>query len=60
MNKFSFIYLVGAETVIWFILFFAIKGLKLSNEIEITVLSVYLVIMLVSLILAYNYIKSKR
>lgn len=60
MNRFSFIYLSGAETVIWFILFFAIKELNLSDAIAITVLSVYLVIMLVSLIFAYRYIRSKR
>lgn len=60
MNKFSFFYLLSAETILWFLLFFAIKGLKLSDEVKIIVLSVYLVMMIVSLVLAYRSIRSKR
>ncbi len=59
MNKFSLIYLLAAETIVWFLLFFTFKELKLSNEIEIIVFIVYFVVIIASLVIAYRRMKNK-
>ncbi len=60
MNKFSLFYLLSVEAIVWFILFFVLKGLNVSNRIEIIVFSVYSVMIIVSFVFAYRYVRSKR
>jgi len=59
MNRFSLVYLLAVETIVWFLLFFAFKRLRLSNEIEVIVFSIYFVVILASLGIAYRHIKNK-